>query len=177
MAELEALLRELLVELGQEINSSVRQIRDLVPTLRPLATESSFASLIDSRDHEKRWSRKFELTQLDVSTNPPMMPGRNRHGPQPPLDGRTIQLRHLELVWRTLGLADPIPSASAVGSLKKLTLLRNEIAHRNESIVEVFRAAGRTADDIATYIDDVILVILHIGDQWSDYAARSAYRA
>lgn len=177
MAELEALLREMLVSIGREVNVSQASIRELRPSLRPLATHSLFESLADSRNSETAWSHKRTVTNLDQSYELAQLPSRMRKSPQPPLDGRTIQSRHLALVWNVLGLEQPIPSASVVASLKKLTQIRNDVAHRNVDIAQVFSEAGRSARDIAGYLDDVVLLCLHIGSEWSEYVANRAFLA
>ncbi len=128
MAEFEALLRDMLVAIGDEVNSAAVPVQDLVPPLRSLAANGRFDSMFTSTDHGKRWEQRLFLTQLEASGEIARMPGRTSRGPQPPLDGRTIQLRHLSLVWQVLGLPQAIPSASVVASLKKLTQLRNDVA-------------------------------------------------
>ncbi len=175
MAELEALLRDMLISIGDEINRAALNMRDLIPSLRALAVDGRFSSLVDSSDNEKRWEQRLALTQLDASTEIAQFPGRAIKRPQPPLDGRTIQSRHLFLTWRVLGLSDAIPSASVVASLKKLTQIRNDVAHRNVAITQVFSEAGRSANDVARYIDDVTLLVLHIGNEWQDYVAEAKY--
>lgn len=177
MAELEAMLRDMLIGVSDEINSSLTEVRELVPSLRSLASHALFQSLADSPDSEKQWKGRLAVTQLDGSQDIARLPGRMTKAAQPPLDGRTIQSRHLSLIWEVLGLPDPVPSALVVASLKKLTQIRNDVAHRNVDIYQVFSEAGRTARELAKYLDDIVLLILHIGNEWASYVSAAAYRA
>lgn len=177
MAELEALLREMMVLIGQYVNASGALVRDLAPPLRALTANSRFESIAHSSDQDAIWDQKLAVTHLDVSPDRAIFPGRSRNSPQPPLDGRTIQVRHVAIVWRVLGMKDPIPKASVVTSLKKLTQIRNDVAHRNVDIVQVFSEAGRTAQDLTSYLDDIVLLVLNIGIAWSDYIEDERYLA
>lgn len=175
MAELEAILRDMLVDIGLVISSRGIEVRRLLPCLRSLAAHSTFVSMSSTADAEKHWTQRLLVTSLEFSSAHAAMPTRVVKGPQPPLDGRTIQPHHLFTVWRVLGLTDPIPSASVVASLKKLTQIRNDVAHRNVDIAQVFSEAGRTSVEIATYIDDVTLLILNVGSEWSSYIANESF--
>ena len=175
MGEVESLLRDMLVAIGLHINSEGIRTSDLIPPLRSLSSHSSFESLVNARDSERVWSRRLEVTQLESSSVIAVLPLEMTRGPQPPLDGRTIQSRHFSLVWSVLGIPNPIPSASIVASLKKLTQIRNDVAHRNIEISQVFSEAGRTATDLQKYLDDVVLLLLHVGVEWADYIRTRAY--
>lgn len=177
MAELEALLREMLISIGTHVNAEGVPIARLVPSLRSLASNSKFESLLNGGDHDKAWEHRLDITALEDSTVIARLPIRTHRSPQPPLDGRTIQPRHITLVWKVLGLPNPVPAASVVASLKKLTQIRNDVAHRNIEIGQVFSEAGRTAADIAKYLDDLVLLVLHIGSEWSGFLATQSYLA
>ena len=175
MAEVEGLLRDMLISVGAHINTAGVTYRDLKPSLRSLAAHSTFESLVEMRDSDKVWGYRQLVTHLDDSDDLVVLPSRSFKAPQPPLDGRTIQPRHISLVWSVLGISNPIPSASTVASLKKLTQLRNDVAHRNVEIHEVFSGPGRTAGSIASYLDDILLLVLHIGVEWGAYISGRSY--
>jgi len=175
MAELEALLRDMLISIGAHVTSARVAYRDLRPSLRSLAVHSEFESLVATRDSEKVWERRQLVTRLDDSDALAILPPRALRSPQPPLDGRTIQSRHISLVWNVLGIQNAIPSASTVASLKKLTQLRNDVAHRNIEVHEIFSEPGRSARNIADYLDDATLLALHIGVEWSAYITNRRY--
>lgn len=175
MAELEGLLRDMLISVGAHVNKAGISYRDLKPSLRSLAAHSEFESLVATRDSGKVWGHRQVLTHLDDSDDLAILPSRTIKTPQPPLDGRTIQPRHISLIWSVLGIHDPIPSASTVASLKKLTQLRNDVAHRNVEIHVAFSEPGRTARNIAKYLDDVLLLTLHIGVEWGTYITNQSY--
>src|SRR5699024_5895194 len=93
MAELEALLREMMVTVGAHINAANLPAKDLAPSLRTLIATSRFDSMRYSSDHEAIWAHRLEVTRLDMSNERVVPSGRTRSSPQPPLDGRTIQVR------------------------------------------------------------------------------------
>lgn len=175
MAELEALLRDMLISIGERVNTAGVTYRDLKPSLRPLAVHSAFESLVETRSSEKVWQHRQHVTHLDDSDELVVLPPKSFKSPQPPLDGRTIQPRHISLVWSVLGIGNPIPDASVVASLKKLTQIRNDVAHRNIEVHEVFSEAGRTANHIASYLEDALLLVLHIGVEWDTYIVKRSY--
>lgn len=175
MAELEGLLREMLVSIGEHVSSAHVPVSQLTPSLRSLAAHTVFESLSNLGDNRKVWAHRLTLTSLEGSSQIAQLPKRVHRGAQPPLDGRTIQSPHISLIWSVLGIQKSVPAASVVASLKKLTQIRNDVAHRNVDIVQVFSEAGRTANDIEHYLDDITLLIVDIGNEWSSYIAERSY--
>lgn len=176
MAELEALLRDMLISVGAQVNSTSVQVCDLVPTLRSLVAHSHFVGIAETASHDRTWEYRLAVTQMDNSTDVAQLPVRLTKSAQPPLDGRTIQPRHLTLVWQVLGITEEaVPKASVVVALRKLTLIRNDVAHRNVDIYQVFSEAGRTAAEIANYLDEMVLLVLHVGHEWDTYISERAY--
>lgn len=175
MAELEALLRDMLVAIATHVNHIGVTYRELQPSLRPLAANSTFTSLADTQDRGKIWAHRLTLTSLEDSNEVAILPQKSIKSPQPPLDGRTIQPRHISLVWSVLNISNPIPSAAAAAALMKLTQIRNDVAHRNLGISDVFSEPGRTATHIAQYLDEILLLVIHIGFEWASYVDRQGY--
>ncbi|QIK62924.1 hypothetical protein G7068_06710 [Leucobacter viscericola] len=177
MAELEAILREMLISIGECINSSQVRLRDLKPSLRALVAHSDFESLLALRDRSKVWPKRLGLTSLDEASEVAVFPERSFKSPQPPLDGKTIQTSHLALVWQVLGIENPIPEPSAfvIASLKKLTQIRNDVAHRNISIEEVFRQADRSANHLEQHLEHLVFLIIHISIEWASYLTDEKY--
>lgn len=178
MAEMEALLREMLVDIGAHINNSGTTISEIVPSLRPLALVGEFERFADmGRNKSNTWYLRLSVTQLEGSAEVAKFPKLRTSGPQPPLDGSTIKPDHISLIWQVLGmdLGDLLGGARTVASLKKCNVLRNDIAHRNESIVEVFRGPGCRASDIIGYLGDISNLIVYIGLKWKEYIDTQAY--
>jgi hypothetical protein len=179
MGELERVLREILVALAQEVANAKVEVRDLVPGLRVLAAHSRFQSLSATSDTEMHWSGRLAVSRLDLDSEIARLPSRSSSGPQPPLDGKTIRPSHLRRVWSLLEIhGDALPSASADASITKLAGIRNDVAHANAPIDELFHRQdlSRSARSIAGYIEDATLVLLHIGSEVSDYARECHYR-
>ncbi|GAB2460597.1 hypothetical protein [Xylanimonas ulmi] len=179
MAELERLVREILVGLSYEINGARLEVRRLVPGVRVLAAHSKFQSLSDTRNADSHWASRLEVSRLELDTEIARLPGPTSSGPQPPLDGRTIRPSHLRRVWSLLEIGgDAMPSASADASITKLASVRNDVAHANAPIDELFHRddESRSAKEIARYIEDATLVLLHIGSEIADYARQRRYR-
>lgn len=175
MAELESLLRAMLIAIGAHINDSGTAISSLVPSLRPLAANDSFERLLSVSKKNKSWESRLSVTQLDVSNDSTRFPGPTSNGPQPPLDGSTIQPHHLALIWNVLGVSSITHSARVIASLKKCTQMRNDVAHRNVSIHEAFQAPGVTAMDVANYLSDLSILAQDIGLTWDSYITTCAY--
>lgn len=176
MAELEGLIRGFLVSLAEQINGSRTRIRDLNPKLRSIAGHAHFESLATSEDKDNIWLRRLKVTSFESDYDIVMFPIASRGKPQPPLDGRTITPEHIHRIWVVLDLAaDPFPDPACVASLRKLAGLRNDIAHCNYPIDEVFAGPGVSRDEIVGYLDDMVLFILHLSTVWSEYSLSRSY--
>lgn len=177
MAELEALLRDMLVGIGEYINEAQIRECDLVPSLRALAAHARFQSIRDSSDPERTWENRLQVTTMDSSHLVAGLPKRAGKSPQPPLDGRTIQPRHFSIIWTVLGIDPYWPDAAIVVSLKRLTSLRNDIAHRNLPLRDVFSAPGLLSKDVSVHVDRLGLLVTYIGTAWSTYLSNESFLA
>lgn len=179
MAELERLLRELLVATSDEINRASVMVSDLQPRLRALATQAHFQRIVQSSRSDEHWEGRAFVTTLEASTEIARFPPRASPAPQPPLDGRTINSGHVQRLWMTLGLPDnPIPNADTGASLNALSVLRNDVAHCNTPLEEVFHpdVAGKSAADIERHLRNTERLIDHICLVFADYGASRSYR-
>jgi len=171
MAELEHLLRETLGLLADEVNASGTPVSELVDSLRVLAAHPHFESLSATTKMDERWDKRDVVTRLHVDSSISSLPPRTATRPQPPLDGRTIKPVHVRQVWKILGLpGSPFPSNRAATALTKLGAIRNDIAHRNVSISDVFLEPGKTASHLADYLDQVVLFLVSFGVELEAYA-------
>lgn len=176
MAEIESLMRGYLVGLAQQINGLGIRIRDIEPTLRSIAGHSHFESLANSENSENIWLRRLRVTSFEADEELVQFPVAARGKPQPPLDGRTITPEHVHRIWLILSLtSDPFPDPACIASLRKLSGLRNDIAHCNYPIEEVFAGPGVSRDEVVKYLDDMVLFILHVSTIWSDYSLNKAF--
>lgn len=177
MAELEHVVRESLLQLFLEVNSSGTLVRDLKHCVRSLAMHSTFDSLLNTKNADTAWSQRSLLTSLEMSSEIASLPLSTTRMPQPPLDGRTIRPAHLFRIWDILGITtDVFPAPRCQTSLVKMALLRNDIAHRNVPIADVFKQPAATAAHIARYVDDLELLVLHVANEIATYAAAQNYR-
>lgn len=170
MAELEGLIRDLLAHTGNHINALSIPLSQLKPSLLSMANHSEFASLADSPKGPSAWKKRLALLESVNSTEIAHMPGEMNRGPQPPLDGKTIKIDHLKTVWDVLSInGSYLTTARLPPALKKLSSLRNDIAHRNVSLHEVFSSPGCQPEDIADYMSEMELLLYAVGCAWSEY--------
>lgn len=175
-AELEALTRLVLQRSHEEINGLQLEYRQTVACLRQLTAHSAFESLRSLQDHAKLWERRAFTTTLDLSTERVKLPIMQR-SPQPPLDGRTLRPEHFYRMWGIYGLGDvPFPQVGWAASLQKLALMRNDVAHGNIPLAEVFKQAGTSGESIERYIDDVGYFAMHFTAQWIAFMQAERYR-
>lgn len=177
-AETERFFREVLVAFSVDMNRSSVQACALVPTLRPLAGHSSFQSVTANTNLEKQWGVKMLLTSMEQDKSIAEFPRRMSSGPQPPLDGKTIRPSHVHMLWKLLGITGPaFPSQGSETALNSLAVIRNDVAHANDPISEIFheQSPGKAASDIAKLIDDLALALLHWGSEISDYMKARSY--
>lgn len=179
MAELERLLRELLIVTSQEINQASVAVRDLKPALRALATQSHFQSIMQSPNGDGHWQSRAFVTTLEYSTEIAQLPKRSSVTPQPPLDGRTIRPSHIQRIWTTLGLEGvAIPKPEIHVSLTALATMRNDVAHGNAPIGEVFHPdiPGKSPAEIQRHLQNIEHLIDHVCLTFHYYGLASSYR-
>lgn len=178
MAELEHFLRELLVNLCDEITAASLPVNQLIPTLRPLAVYSAFESLSSSKDAEKIWPQRLAVTALENSADVAKLPTRQIRGPQPPLDGKTITPAHIARVQAIFSLPlFSLPSAPESASLLKLSGLRNDLAHRNIPVADLFSSKGVRCEDIDVHLDNIGTLIVRLGLAWIAYLEGGLYKS
>lgn len=180
LAEVERLTRESLVLLSQEIDQASVMVRDLVPGLRGLAAHSQFQSLAQSVKGDPHWESRAAVTTLDVSTEIARFPARTSSSPQPPLDGKTIRTAQMQRIWVVLGMeGDAMPSADAGASLNALASIRNDVAHGNAPISEIFheQTKGRSATDLAEHLRHTVKILDHYCLHLASYGASRGYQS
>lgn len=83
------------------------------------------------------------------------------------------------MLWNILGITgDAFPSQNSEAALSRLAVIRNDVAHANDPITEIFhrQSPGKSASDVANLIDDLALALLHWGSEISDYMKAKSYR-
>lgn len=178
MAEVERLLRELLIALSDEINRGSIPICELKQSLRPLAANSFFQSIINSPKGESHWTHRGAVTTLDENQEIASLPSRTVKSPQPPLDGRTIRESHFKNIWQILSIPDdPFPSAQASSSLNALSSLRNDIAHGTIPISEVFHPdnSEKSSARLVDHLTEVKRLVDHASLNFSEYGRIRGY--
>lgn len=176
MAELESFIRGTLTDVHKELNVVGLRVKDIRPCLRQLVIESHVQSLRDTRKADSAWMARMLITTLDESATSAHFPIPSR-GPIPPLDGRTLTAAHIARIWTIYGLpGDPAPNPRIVGSLRKLSLARNDLAHGNYPVDEVFRGAGLDAASVASHIENMRTLVDHAAHAWQDWLAHTSYK-
>lgn len=179
LAELERLLRELLIATAEEVNSASVRVRDLIPALRGLASQAQFQVIAESSKSDQHWEGRQLVTRLEFSEEIARLPLRSSSAPQPPLDGRTIRAAHLQRLWAVLGLPEEaIPRAPFEASLNALSTLRNDIAHGNAPIGELFHpdVPGKSARQIEAHLENIERLIDHVALAFHEYGKSRLYR-
>lgn len=179
LAEVERLLREALIELSTDINAAGVPISGLRPGLRSLALESHFQTLTSSSKGDKHWDNRAVVTQLETNMMIAKFPARTISSPQPPLDGKTIRSAHFRRIWAVLDLeGEAIPEIEMETSLNAMSTVRNDVAHGNIPISEIFheQIPGKSAADIAEHIQNLIRLVDHFCLSLSSYTADRKYK-
>lgn len=178
MAELESLTRFVLTEAHKTINLLEVPVRDVRPCLRGLAAHSWFESLRSLQETAKVWERRALTTTMDGSAEPMRLPVVGRPKAQPPLDGKTPKPEHFALVWAMYGLPDePFTTGSWQTTLRKLSGVRNDLAHGNVPFSEVFRTPGLQEGDVEGYLADLAHFAIHFASSWVTYMTSASYLA
>ena len=178
MAELESLTRFVLTEAHKAINVLEVPVRDVRPCLRGLAAHSWFESLRSLQETAKVWERRTLTTTMEDSAEPMRLPVVRRPKAQPPLDGRTPKPEHFALVWVTYGLPDePFTTGAWETTLRKLSGIRNDLAHGNVPFHEVFQTAGLQEEAVEGYLADLAHFAIHFASSWITYMTSASYLA
>lgn len=178
IAELEAFTKAIITYAHVHINSERIAVSDIRPCMRRLAVHDTFKALRDLSDPEKVWNQRLYATTLEAQDDIINLPVVDvRHAP-PPLDGKTPTVRHFTLIWSVYGLPDtPFPKAPWLGTLKKLALARNDLAHGNVPYEEFFLARGYDFLDVERYMNDLEGLMKHYASIWDTYISARGYLA
>lgn len=177
MAELEASTRIFIQLTHRELNQAAIPVKGIRSSLRALAAHAELESLRHTGDNSTLWTRKAYATTLDTCSELTKFPIMRKTS-QPPLDGKTLKPPHFHHLWQVYGLPGvPFPAVSWEGSLLKIALARNDIAHGNSHFREIFLQPGREAADIERYLNDLSLFAIHLVAEWEVYLTRRLYLA
>ncbi|MEU8814933.1 MAE_28990/MAE_18760 family HEPN-like nuclease [Actinoplanes sp. NPDC048796] len=175
VAELESLTRTALTELHQHINDAGVPISTIAACLRQLAAHDEFESLRTLQDATKVWEKRAFATSMDRQQRGANLP-LPRRGPLPPMDGRTPTPGLYSRIWAVYGLhREVFPVASWSASIQKLSGLRNDVAHGNLPIYQIFQQPAVDVPDIERYIDDVEAFASHFVATITDYIDTKLY--
>jgi hypothetical protein len=141
-AALEQFMSELLQALLDELNTCGLRKHETRLSLFALLASPTFDSLQQVRGHDM-WSNRARLLDETLHDVPAQF-----SLDVIPLDGKTIQPRHFELVWSLFGFAgDSYPTFRHRTVLIDLAETRNRIAHGEDDPERIGRA--RTGVDVA----------------------------
>lgn len=178
VAELEAFVKAIVIYAHGHVNSAQVPLSDIKPCMRRLAAHDRFTALRDLSDPDKVWNERLYATTLESQSDVICLPIADvRHAP-PPLDGKTPSVRHFTLMWEVYGLpGSPFPELSWLGTFRKLTSARNDLAHGNVPYDEFFLARGVDFDDIERYLDHLEGFMTHYAETWDKYITGSGWLA
>jgi hypothetical protein len=175
MAELESLIKTSVQRTHEELNAAGIQTLQLIPSMRQVVAHTAFESLRSLQDQTKMWERRSFTTTLESCSEVAKFPIERSH-PQPPLDGKTLKPEHFYRLWQIYQLpGDPFPNPGWPGSLQKMAMARNDLAHGNLPYHEIFQQAGRSIKDIESYVASVSDFSSHFVDSWNKYLASEDY--
>jgi hypothetical protein len=145
----------------EEINLAHLPANQLRPSLHSILLFSKFDSLKSAKETEKVWQSRLEVVSSSFSNNVTALPCGN---PLPtgttPLDGKTIQPKHLEILWVVFGLPGPcLPTLQHKGALLELREWRNKLAHGEESPAAFEKA--KTHNDVIRMIELITQIVEH----------------
>ncbi|MFG2890468.1 HEPN domain-containing protein [Streptomyces sp. NPDC048248] len=175
MAELESLIKTSVQRTHEELNAAGIQTLQLIPSMRQVVAHTAFESLRSLQDQTKMWERRSFTTTLESCSEVAKFPIEKSH-PQPPLDGKTLKPEHFYRLWKIYQLpGDPFPNPGWPGSLQKMAMARNDLAHGNLPYHEIFQQAGRSIREIEYYVASVSDFSSHFVDSWNRYLASEDY--
>lgn len=174
-AELEGFVRGSIRLAHEELNRSHVRLCDLEPCVRQLAAHSNFQGLLTGQSEDKLWSHRAAVTQLERNVALAKFPLPTK-GPTPPLDGRTLVPDHFNRLWTVYGFhGDPLPDGRSDGHLRKLALLRNDLAHGNFALKEIFAEPSRESRHLVDYVESMRRIAAHMLEAWRLYLGGLGY--
>ena len=151
----------------QIINDAGIKHLECQPSLLSLALNAECDSLAGAG--RGKWERRRELFNRLRSTAPMVMTDS-----LVPTDGRNCRYAHLEGIWKTLNIREPIlPRMSLRGRIEELVEKRNAIAHGQESPSAV--GARFTFSDLSVRFNDINEVCTYIVETFESYLTNRHY--
>jgi hypothetical protein len=166
---LERFIHSFIDEMIGEINSAAIRARDLRLSLFAIACGNELDRLRDIGGL-KMWDDRAVLFDTTAEPTPALL---NVH--QKPMDGRTIEPRHLTTVWAVFGLTGTtVPHPRHELALIDLSRARNDLAHGQEEPVRFGRT--KTTADVHRTIDLIEEIVLHVTLAGGTYLAGNGFR-
>jgi hypothetical protein len=166
---LEVFLKSFLGLLLRDIAAAAPACVDLRPSLLAVVEGATFDRLGDLRKLEK-WTDRVAIVSrvLDGST-------ANLPTVTLPLDGRTIEPRHLETAWLVYGLpGSPFPGPVQKMALRDIARGRNQVAHGDLRPEDMGRT--KTVPDLLKLVSHTEDVVQHVYLAGLDYMDANGFK-
>ncbi len=166
---MEDFLKRFLRLLLQDISASRPKCQDLRVEILAIAVGPNFERLEAVRKL-KKWRDRVAIMQQVVDSQDAVLLDAHL-----PIDGRTIEPEHLEIVWLVFGL----PRSPFPGLVQKMALLdisrgRNQVAHGELKPEELGRS--KNVSDLLRLVSHVEDLVQHVYMAGLDYLASDGYR-
>lgn len=173
--ELERYFREVLKFLYKEIKDNSLLHKDLQPGLRVVGCSSNFQLLSSQKLGIKNWSNRYDLISSNALSHA-FDYAPSSSSPVQPLDGKTIKKEHISIINQALNLDYHVPG-KYMNSITAISSIRNDVAHVNYPIEEVFHEANmeKSIDVIIGHLDNIIEFILEVSYEINDYYYNKKY--
>ena len=161
---LEDFLKQFLVFLLREISAQRLKCRDVRVELLSVAAGALFTKL-EALRRLRKWRDRVALLRQVVDATEVILPEAHL-----PLDGRTIEPEHLEIVWLVFALpGTPFPGAIQRMALLDVSRGRNQVAHGDMRPEDLGRS--KTISDLRKlvgYVEDLVQHVYMCGTQYLD---------
>lgn len=167
--ELERYFREVLRFLYQSLVDESVSLKDVQPGLRVIGSTDYFQKIIDQDLGIKNWELRHKIVSLhEVQDRFVYKPSSKK--PIQPLDGKTLKKEHISTIIQALNLNFQ-PSAKQLSSITAISSIRNDVAHVNSPIDEVFHLDNleKSIDSVVEHLDNIIEFIIELSYDINEY--------
>lgn len=173
--ELERYFREVLKFIYDTILNEDISIEEIQPGLQVVNNSSNFQILANQDLGLKNWDTRYKLLSSHNSQDRFIYRPSARN-PVQPLDGKTIKKEHVSTIIQALNL-NYSPKAKQLVSITAISNIRNDVAHLNVPITEIFHQGNseKSISVIIEHLDNIIEFIIEISYAIEEYCANKKY--
>jgi hypothetical protein len=168
-AIVEHTVRELLKAIISQVCDANVPQEQLRVSLLSLVLEPRFRSIQDKRRLQHVWETRCQMLETTISRDVAVLSADTL-----PLDGKTIEARHLEVIWRVFGFkGQSFPSPLHKMSLIEMAQIRNSLAHGEVSPKEIARQ--KPSSDVQRMLEITEDILVHLGATAESYLQLAGY--